>query len=487
MNKDKNSFLDWLGILDRPNWQKARPLGRFIGVFLTLAIPLLFITALLAAFAVISHTIILGFTGSSEGVNLGAGALIAALLGSPFLIWSTYLKNQSVLYQKEAHITDRINKAVEQLGAEKTVERIGRPVTIWTGKVDRTWHPVKRAQEFSEQPRTKLLETEYYKSWNEKEDDIEEGYMQSVSRWPDEKTFIEWQGESISIDQNDAIGTEGPWQVFKETLPNIEVRIGAILSLERIAQDSVRFDRGHDHVRVMEILCAYVRENTPTPNLDPEHDEEGPFTLRTDVQIAIDVIKRRSPEQIEIEATQKYRLDLSRCDFRGANLSDGAFQHANFSQCRFEFSFPYKSDFSGSNFFQSVLNHVQFIHAKLVGADMTECRIDKPETEFRSYWSPLAMADIRGLCLISAYMPAVQIIGNDPVTFGTKDTILHPALMEEVDKEFKKRPPHQILMSADLNSPFAYWSPFNGADGTTGDALKKFRRSLSLTSWPYEA
>jgi hypothetical protein len=40
------------------------------------------------------------------------------------------------------------------------------------------------------------------------------------------------------------------------TEPNIEVRIGAILSLERIAQDSTRYDNGRDHVRVMEILCA---------------------------------------------------------------------------------------------------------------------------------------------------------------------------------------------------------------------------------------
>jgi prepilin-type processing-associated H-X9-DG protein len=40
------------------------------------------------------------------------------------------------------------------------------------------------------------------------------------------------------------------------------VRIGAILSLERIAQDSTTHDRGRDHVRVMEILCAYVRENS---------------------------------------------------------------------------------------------------------------------------------------------------------------------------------------------------------------------------------
>jgi hypothetical protein len=92
-NDDKrDGFLGWLGISDVPNWEVARPLGRLIGVMLTLAFPLLFVTALVAAFAVTWHTIRLGITGATEGINLGAGALVAALLGSPFLIWSTIKK-----------------------------------------------------------------------------------------------------------------------------------------------------------------------------------------------------------------------------------------------------------------------------------------------------------------------------------------------------------------------------------------------------------
>ena len=114
--------------------------------------------------------------------SLGAGALIAALLGAPFVVWGTVLKQRTVDFQKEGHITDRITSAVEQLGAEKTVKKGGK----------------------------------------------------------------------------------------ESTEPNIEVRIGAILSLERIAQDSTRYDKGRDHVRVMEILCAYIRENSRArPPRDP--------------------------------------------------------------------------------------------------------------------------------------------------------------------------------------------------------------------------
>jgi hypothetical protein len=40
--------------------------------------------------------------------------------------------------------------------------------------------------------------------------------------------------------------------------PNIEIRLGAIYALERIAHDSPR-----DHWTIMEVLTAYVRQNSP--------------------------------------------------------------------------------------------------------------------------------------------------------------------------------------------------------------------------------
>ena len=114
----------------------------------------------------------------SGGLGFGFGALLVALLGAPFLIWNTVIKHKALGFQKEGLFTDRLSKAVEQLGVEKTVKLAGM--------------------------NCKPVET---------------------------------------------------------TEPNIEVRVGAILLLERIAQDSTAYDKGRDHVRVMEILCAYVREN----------------------------------------------------------------------------------------------------------------------------------------------------------------------------------------------------------------------------------
>ena len=104
------------------------------------------------------------------------------------------------------------------------------------------------------------------------------------------------------------------------------MRIGAIYALERIAQDSDR-----DHVQIMEILCAYIRQNAPAPTEDdwPElemNDSEDDGTAggglggaakafrqaqeeakaklkpREDIQTALTVIGRRSAKQRRLEA-----------------------------------------------------------------------------------------------------------------------------------------------------------------------------------------
>ena len=497
-NDTSDSLLGWLGILNAPNWKNGRPLGRLIGILLTAVVPLLFLFSLVAAFAVMWHTIKSGATNATGGINLGAGALIAAMLGAPFLIWSTILKHQTVRYQKEGHITDRINKAIEQLGGGKAVERIGRSVTVWAGKPKVISYDAETAATLAGRPRTKLAPKELRQRYNEETDEVDEGYRQTVFTWPEERTVIQWQDSTLNLEPEETVGVEGSWQVFKETAKNIEVRIGAILSLERIAQDSTRYDNGRDHVRVMEILCAYVRENTLIPLLDSEFDEKLRITPRTDIQIAIDVIKRRSQEQIEIEVVNRYRLDLRRCDFRGVNFGLGSFRGAIFAQCRFEFASFRSSDFSGARFHGSILNYLDCMNAKFIGADMRSCRIDKPEPKAGGFLTSINMGDLSGVSLISANISAIQYLGNQQNTFGTKDTKLYWELDEERkagtgiaekvrrgkgESDAKKTSNPELKLS---ENPFIHWSPHDGTDMVTGDRLATFRKSLSLTGWPYE-
>jgi hypothetical protein len=69
------------------------------------------------------------------------------------------------------------------------------------------------------------------------------------------------------------------------TKDSLEVRLGGIYALERIARDSVR-----DHPTVMEVLSAYVREHAPSSMCVSTAPTTRPTT---DLQAILTVIGRR--------------------------------------------------------------------------------------------------------------------------------------------------------------------------------------------------
>jgi hypothetical protein len=115
---------------------------------------------------------------------------------------------------------------------------------------------------------------------------------------------VEQLGATREVKETREVGYEkglAKLETVTKTVPNLEVRLGAIYALERIARDSER-----DHWPIMEVLCAYVRspENTGKPvdrpketgNENPEVLRKWPRTLsppRVDVQAALTVIGRR--------------------------------------------------------------------------------------------------------------------------------------------------------------------------------------------------
>src|SRR5215213_6417018 len=108
--------------------------------------------------------------------------------------------------------------------------------------------------------------------------------------------------------------------------PRLEVRLGGIYALERIANDSP--DR--DYSTIMEVLTAYVRENAPrrqevisSPASDPSEpktatepaNQELPTPL-ADIQAILTVLGRRKKAGQAGDVV----LDLSATDLRGAHL-----------------------------------------------------------------------------------------------------------------------------------------------------------------------
>lgn len=100
----------------------------------------------------------------------------------------------------------------------------------------------------------------------------------------------------------------------------LDVRIGGIYALERIARDSAR-----DHPTVMEVLAAFIREHSreqwPLPDPDGHVPERQ---TRPDVQAAITVIGRRDAgrdrDPISLAGVNLTRANLSRANLNGANL-----------------------------------------------------------------------------------------------------------------------------------------------------------------------
>jgi hypothetical protein len=97
----------------------------------------------------------------------------------------------------------------------------------------------------------------------------------------------------------------------------LEVRLGGVYALERLAKDS----RERNYWTITDLLCAYVREHAPWPALDqrgqaPGGDAEAtaPAQPATDVQAALTVLGRR--QRMDGEPP----LDLRITDLRGADL-----------------------------------------------------------------------------------------------------------------------------------------------------------------------
>jgi Pentapeptide repeats (8 copies) len=484
---------DWLGLSQPLNWAKSRLFGGFVGMILALVLAFLVGAAIWLIVASLKATAI-----SAPGATLGAGGLIVALLGAPFLIWNTVIKQKALGFQKEGHITDRISKAVEQLGAEKKIDRIGRPVTILTGGSTTVTQLVANPDDW-EPPKRSRVVRRYQDQTEVRDGEVFDGLHIEVQRWKTKRTVIEWQGEPVIVAGDEWRDAVGAWQVFSESLPNIEVRIGAILSLERIAQDSCAYDRGRDHVRVMEILCAYVRENAPAKNLAPTEPPFPPKLPRLDIQKAIDVVKRRSPAQTSLEANIKYRLDLQAVDFDGADLSKGDFTGAVLQRSRFELAKLDGANFTGAQLAGSLLNYASWYDAKLIGTSLDHCILNRPKPTAGGFndRSPI-MANTNGLSVIASDLSAMDYFGeNSEAIFGSKDTILCDNMDELRDKaaglyrkrqsaEFRNLPEKLAEIDAELgDNPFKRWVPYDSSDMATGHIRATWYASLGLVGWPF--
>ncbi len=161
--------------------------------------------------------------------------------------------------------------------------------------------------------------------------------------------------------------------------PKLEVRLGGIYALERIAKDSKR-----DHWSIMEILTAYVREkakqnieSSPQKIQMKKSGSKGarnPKTplpsVDTDIQAILTVIGRRNV------SSDKGRLDLintalSEADLSGANLIRAFLSGANLSGAFLSGALLSGANLSGANLSRADLSRADLSGANLITADLS--------------------------------------------------------------------------------------------------------------------
>ena len=136
---------------------------------------------------------------------------------------------------------------------------------------------------------------------------------------------------------------------------NLELRLGGIYALERLAANSEQ-----DYWPIMHILTTYVREHASISNAHAL--KEPPRRLAADVQAILDVLGRRRHTYADGESQ---RLDLRGTDLRRANLAGANFAGVILSAAHLE-----EANLAGARLDDALLRDTHLEQANLTDAAM---------------------------------------------------------------------------------------------------------------------
>ncbi len=154
----------------------------------------------------------------------------------------------------------------------------------------------------------------------------------------------------------DAIG-------FLADKDKLELRIGAIYSLERIAQKSKA-----DLYRVLEILYAFLRENTSRRGAE---SDESPTIIPPDIQACLDVVARNPPPRT-IFKRRAARLTLANVNLRSVDLRGAHLRGVHLLGADLRGADLSNSDLRRATLSKAMLNGARLQSCKLNGAELTE-------------------------------------------------------------------------------------------------------------------
>ena len=145
----------------------------------------------------------------------------------------------------------------------------------------------------------------------------------------------------------------------------LDVRIGSIYALERVARDSPR-----DHPTIMEVLAAFIREHSQEqwPLAEPG-DAQPQRETRPDVQAAATVIGRRTT-RYDGQPVNLVGADLTFSNLFGADRASADLTRSNLFGANLVGAFLASADLADVEFTADVLTGTGLTIAELTGAGL---------------------------------------------------------------------------------------------------------------------
>lgn len=182
---------------------------------------------------------------------------------------------------------------------------------------------------------------------------------------------------------------------------DVNVRVGGLYALERIARDSVA-----DRTAIQFLMGAFVRNNAKWPVAAPdgpqqptEPVDDRSVTLRArapDVQVAMAALGRRLPSPDQRPLSLSW-VNLRGLSLKGARLSGVTFQQSNLADAELTSVWLDNSDLTAAD-----LRRASLVGSHLSGANLGRANLSQAD---------LSQADLRGANLSDAILEDTVLTG----------------------------------------------------------------------------
>jgi uncharacterized protein YjbI with pentapeptide repeats len=259
----------------------------------------------------------------------------------------------------------------------------------------------------------------------------------------------------------------------------LEVRLGGIYALERLARESEK-----DHWTVMEVLTSYVRENASLEVFADAPEGSGerlvlppPHKPPTDIQAILTVLARRT------RTGEYHPLDLRATCLQGADLNNARFDRAWLSHANLQEASLFNANLVMARLDEANLQRAKLNEAKMVGALLMSANLQEAELNRAILvGAPMRAANLQGANfylaqLQMALMGGTNLRGAKLQEANLQNTILIQADLQGADFSGAN------LQKADLEGANLKGANLREAKGLTTEQVAKAIWD-ETTKWP---